>query len=483
MAPNKTTDIQVEVLQGEDGTRFYKDIPDYRTADEETRALMDAMIDGVDWRDLNTIIGFGKEAKDGVLQVSRKINERVMADNSFIAEMRECADAVSGLDMGALTQRLDDLAKGGFDIVKNNKAEVGTGLALAMFVNPIVGLLAGLGMKGARVGKEKYDQVKGKVRGEMDHAKEAEAARDDLRKAILTTRALVEKLETAKEKIPSYINEVNAMGGARTKAYGALTLAIGAGQELQRRFYEEILPAEQENGAISLEELQQLQMAGDVMARTVEGLLGSRANSLQNIVTLSESLKMYTQMYVKIEEHLTSSVGEWEGQIAHGNLMVDRIELQAVITAADKKSADLAEKSEKLHETSRVMHQKSMEQGTFHLAQIAASTERLAQRLSSEMLTITDQSRRHVAAQERLEQATQTLAETFQSNAQKRAQLLVGSATSDKLSLRFEQKAAGNDNAPDVAEEAQVIEQTATAGKAERKPRAPRTAKPAAKPE
>lgn len=473
------TEVQIEILSGENGDQFYKDIPDYRTASDDVRTLMEKRMATVNWQDLKSIIEFCKEDREDILRISREVNDRAMRDNSFIAEMRECAEAVGGIDLTNLTQRLDALAKGGLDVVKNNKAEVGTGLALAVLVNPLIGLLGALGMKGARVGKEKYDEVKGRIKGEGNEAKAAELIRDELRQSILGTRALVAKLQDGCSKIPHYVDEVNQMGAARTRAYSNLAISIGAGRELLRRFYEEELPEIEAKGTISMQEVQQLKMAGTAMSRTVDGLFASRAVSLSNVVTLSETLQIYTDMYLKFQEHLTSSVPEWEGLIAHGNLMVDRMELQMVVSAADKKGIELHEKSEQLHEMSRNMHKKSMEQGTYDLTRIAQSTERLVSRIKSDMLAIEDQSRKQQAARERLDNATLGLAETFHRSVQKDAQMVLGHSNKSAMSLEFQSGAQGpavqvptNDN------QAETVE-----AKAAEKPARKRAAKPAAKPE
>lgn len=222
-----------------------------------------------------------------------------------------------------------------------------------------------------------------------------------------------------------------------------------------------------------------VQLAGTAMSRTVDGLFASRAVSLSNVVTLSETLQIYTDMYLKFQEHLTSSVPEWEGLIAHGNLMVDRMELQMVVSAADKKGIELHEKSEQLHEMSRNMHKKSMEQGTYDLTRIAQSTERLVSRIKSDMLAIEDQSRKQQAARERLDNATLGLAETFHRSVQKDAQMVLGHSNKSAMSLEFQSGAQGpavqvptNDN------QAETVE-----AKAAEKPARKRAAKPAAKPE
>lgn len=473
------TEVQVEILSSAGGDEFYKDIPEYSTASDDVRALMDAKMKTVNWSDLKSIIEFSKEDREDILQVSRDINDRAMRDNSFIAEMRECAEAVGGVDLTSLTQRLDALAKSGLDVVKNNKAEVGTGLALAALVNPLVGILGALGLKGARVGKEKYDEIKGRAKGETNQAKVAELIRDELRQSILSTRSLVAKLEEGCAKIPQYVDEVNQMGAVRTRAYSNLAISIGAGRELLRRFYEEVLPEIEAKGTISMQEVQQLKMAGTAMSRTVDGLFASRAVSLNNVVTLSETLQIYTDMYLKFQEHLTSSVPEWEGLIAHGNLMVDRMELQMVVSAADKKGIELHEKAEQLHETSRELHRKSMEQGTYDLARIAQTTERLVSRIKTDMLAIEDQSRKQQAARERLDNATLGLAETFHRSVQKDAQMVLGHAPKSAMSLEFQAGAqalnvpvANNDNEAEADE----------AKPAAKSPRAPRAAKPSAKP-
>ena len=446
---------QVEVLSNGDGSRFYKDIPNYRDAntDAETKAVMDELMATVDFYDLNTVVGFCKEAKSDVLNVSRRINERVTTEESFITDIRNVGDQIAGLDLQSISERVTNLAQGGYNVVKNNKAEVATGVAVGVLAGPLLGLLAALGLKGARSGKEQLskaaEKIKGKATGEINYEAEAEAVRDSLRKGILEIRGIVTNLESARDKIPGYISEVNEMGRARVKAYSNLALAIGAGNELLLRFEEEILPKAQAGGTIDMHELQILQMSAQALTRNIEGHIAARAVSLQNAAVLSESIGQYVNMQMKIEEHLTSSVPEWEGQIAQGNMLVDQYDLQKGISAADKKSHELMDGQEKLYAASRKMHERSMEQGTYHLAQIAQSTEKMALRLSNDLKTITDHRGKHVDAQQRVLAATEKLSQSFHDTAQARAKVLLSGPAQD-ATLRLGTNSNDNANAVDV---------------------------------
>jgi uncharacterized protein YaaN involved in tellurite resistance len=444
---------QVEVLTNGDGSRFYKDIPNYRdpNTDAEAKAAMDALMATADFYDINTVVGFGKEAKSEVLAVSRRINERVSTEESFITDIRNAGDQMANLELRSISERVAILAHGGYDALKNNKAEVATGVAVGVLAGPLFGLLAALGLKGARTTKEKIgktaEKIKGKATGQINYEAEAEAVRDSLRKGILEIRGIVNNLESARDKIPGYISEVSEMGRARVRAYSNLALAIGAGNELLLRFEEDILPAAQANGKIDMHELQTLQMSAQALTRNIEGHIAARAVSLQNATVLSESIGQYVNMQMKVEEHLTSSVPEWEGQIAQGNMLVDQYDLQKGISAADKKSQELMQGQENLYYASRRMHECSMEQGTYHLAQIAQSTEKMAFRLSQDLKGITDNRGKHVAAQQRVLAATEKLSESFHETAQARAKVLLSGPAQD-ATLRL--GANSNDNADAV---------------------------------
>lgn len=431
---------QVQVLTNGDGTRFHRDIPDYRTADAETRAEMDVLIATVDPYDLNTIMAFGKDATDEVLSVSRRINERVTTDESFMSDMREFGEQVANLNTDSIAEKVANLAKDSADFAKNNKAELAAGIGVSLIAGPLIGMLAALGLKGGRMGKETLNKnarkIKGKLGGEIDYEGQAESVRDDLRKSILSIRAIVKKLESADQKIPGYIEEVNQMGQARVRAYGKLSLAIGAGNEVVRRFVEDVLPAFANNDSVNVEDLRQLQTASDAMNRRVDGLIGSRAVSLQNVTMLANSIKMYTDMQFKIQEHLTSSVPEWEGQIAHGNMLVDQFDLQKTISAADKKSGQLLENQHRLYEASKKMNENSMQQGTYSLDQIAKATEKMALRLSQDMQNVGNHRQKQADAQQRVLAATDNLSRVFHESAQQRARnLLAGPRKDDSTAL------------------------------------------------
>ena len=438
---------QVQVLANGDGSRFHRDIPDYRTADAETRAEMDALIATIDPYNLNTIMSFGKEATDEVLAVSRRINERVATDEGFMADMREFGEQVANLDTASIAEKVANLTQSGVNFAKNNTAEVATGIGLGLVAGPLVGLLAAIGLKGARVGKDALGKstkkIKGKVTGEIDYEGQAEAVRDDLRKSVLSIRKIITKLESANEKIPGYIDEVNQMGQARVRAYGKLSLAIGAGNEVIRRFVEDVLPEFAEGDNVNIDDVRQLQSASDAMQRRVEGLVGSRAVSLQNVTMLANSLKMYVDMQMKIQEHLTASVPEWEGQIAQGNMLVDQFDLQKTINAADKKSGQLLESQHKLYETSKLMNERSMQQGTYSMEQIAKATEKMALRLAQDMKNVGDHRQKHVDAQQRVLAATDNLSRVFHESAQQRARnLLAGPKTDANVALPAPDEAA-----------------------------------------
>ncbi len=426
---------QVQVLSNGDGSRFYQDIPDYRTADAEARAEMDAMIATIDPYDLNTIMAFGKNATDEVLSVSRRINERVSTDESFMTDMREFGEELAGLNTDSIAEKLSGLAKGSADFAKNNTAELATGIGLSLLAGPLVGLLAAVGLKGGRMGKDALEKnakkIRGKLGGEIDYEGQAESVRDELRKSILSIRSIVSKLESAEQKIPGYIEDVNQMGQARVRAYGKLSLAIGAGNEVVRRFVEDVLPDFAQSESVNMDDVRQLQTASDAMNRRVEGLIGSRAVSLQNVTMLANSIKMYTDMQFKIQEHLTSSVPEWEGQIAHGNMLVDQFDLQKTISAADKKSGQLLENQHKLYDASKKMNETSMQQGTYALDQVAKATEKMALRLSEDMKNVGNHREKQVQAQQRVLTATDSLSKVFHESAQQRARNLLAGPKND----------------------------------------------------
>lgn len=477
MKDDENTDVQVEVLTSADGDQF-NDVPDYRTADKKTRAAMDKMIATVDWDDLNTIMVFGQEALDKIAVVSDAINDRALKDDSFMAEMRKCAEEIENMDVSETMQRVQMFAKASLNTIVENKGAVATGLLGTMLMNPLYGLLAGIGFKGAQVAKEKYDAIKGKATGEIDHAKQAEAIRDDLRKAILSTRSIVKQLEDGRDKIPLYVSEVNALGAAQTEADKLMALAIGAGREALRRLHEDILPKMTATDAASLDKLRERQMAGHVMERTIDGHIASRVIGLNSMVVLYETKRMYASTYLKFQEHLNRSVREWNRQIAHGNLMVDQMDLQLVGTAADKKGIDLHEKAEKLHETTRLMHQKSMGQGTYDMTKIAEATERLVKQIGTDLSELGAARIAQQAARDRLNTATKDLASKFQESVQKDSYLVLESGTKSAAALEFEQSAKVDTLVGDNDNTAQPVEAKPGA----KKPRAPRAAKPSAKP-
>jgi uncharacterized protein YaaN involved in tellurite resistance len=422
---------QVQVMTNNDGTRFYKDIPDYQTADEQTRAEMDALIATVDPFDVNTIMAFGKEANDEVLAVSRRINERVSTDESFMSDMRAFGEEVSNLELSSLSDKVQDFVQKGFKVAKNNLPEAAAAGVGFLTLGPIAAGLAFLGMKGARLGNDQVQKAKKKLSGEVDYEAKAESIRDDLRKSVLSIKSIVGKLESANEKIPGFIEEINAMGQARTRAFSKLSLAVGAGNEIIRRFETDILPAFQNNGEVNMAEVEQIQTAYSAITRRVEGLVGARAVSLQNVAMLESSKRMYVNMQMKINEHLTTSVPEWEGQIAQGNLIVDQFDLQQSITAADKKGIELLKNQQGLHEASKAMYDRSQEQGTYHLGEIAKATEKMALRLSNDMKNVGDFRQKNVEAQQRVLIATENLAARFQETAEQRVRNLLAAPSQD----------------------------------------------------
>lgn len=438
---------QVQVMANNNGTRFYKDIPDYQTADAQTRAEMDALIANVDPFDVNTIMAFGKEANDEVLAVSRRVNERVATDENFMSDMRAFGDEVSNLDLGSLSEKVQEFVQKGYKAAKNNLPEAAAAGAGLLAFGPIGAVLAALGMKGARTGKDQLDKAKKKLKGEVDYEAKAESIRDDLRKSVLSIKSIVSKLESANEKIPGFIEEINEMGQARVRAFSKLSLAIGAGNEIIRRFEADIIPAFQNGGEVNMAEVEQIQTAYNAITRRVEGLIGGRAVSLQNVAMLENSKRMYIDMQMKINEHLTTSVPEWEGQIAQGNLIVDQFDLQQSITAADKKGIELLKNQQSLHEASKAMHERSMQQGTYHLGEIAKATEKMALTLQNDMKNVGQFRLKHVEAQERVLAATDKLSAQFHESAQQRVRNLLAGPSTDAT------KALAAPSAPDVTPE------------------------------
>ncbi len=411
---------ETQAQQPEDKKRFYEEIPDYRTADQQGRVEMDAYIAPLVYDDMESVLSFGQEASTRVNEVSAQINQEVIANNTMVADLKKVGAQMAAFSLEDAAALGEAMVNKGYNYAKENKEEVAAAGIGGLIMGPVGMALGFLGVKGFKKGAEVVSTVKARISGNIDYEQQAQQLRQKLRHASGDVAAIKSALENAQREIPHAITKINQLGRAQVEAYSNLAVAIGAGQEVLRRYQEEKIPAAADEAT-----RENLMTCFQMMEGQVEHMIAARAMRMRSIVTLEQTKRMYGGNILKIRHHLQNSTREWDSQIASGHLIADQYDVQEAVTAADKKSLELVRDQQKMHEALRIMHQKSQIQGTQDLRELVQITNGMIAQMQAEQGDVAKLRMQRETEQRKLIEATATLHGQFKQQAVERQQALL----------------------------------------------------------
>ncbi len=312
----------------------YKDIPDYQSCDEKTRAAYDEIIDAHDIYDTEQMSSYG----DSLLDKQREVTDRILTamtneENGVFREpMRECLDDLKNLNLEQMLEHVDRVVQGGAKFAKNNKGS--TVLALAGVVTGQFWLTLASGgyaagkeyLKKHGVALEETMQQRRLVR--KDDSNSVEAVSERLQKAVTTAKGHIRKLEFADKQTPKLLERINEMAMANRDVYNGATLLIGAGHEMVRRIREEALPAAREECAQnhSLDAQMKVDLLTEnleILDHKIQILEQSRTSAVLSTQNLADMKSAIVQNRHSLQSLLTSEVSQWSRTVAIAGLALD----------------------------------------------------------------------------------------------------------------------------------------------------------------
>lgn len=356
-----------------------QNVLDYRSCDDETRALMDEHIDRLDPYDMTSLIAFGQDALQSLGDVARQVRDRFEQDETLLSLFAQAEEKLGSIDIAALADTAAGMGVKGFKYVKSNP---GTALATAVTF-ALAGPFAAAGVPFA---KHRIDQARARRKG-GDLAEE-------LRRSIQETEQTKTAIQSALLRIPEAIASLNTLGQARVEAYDAISFDVGCGLERLRRIDEDEIPVlearleQSPDNQQLLMDLENLRFGRNLLDQRINDMLASRAVSQATVVTLGRLKSVFMQAHGKLSTHMTVSFPQWEAQMAEAGVQIIASKVTEVSAQADKRGAEMLALSGKLAEQTTKMMQESAARGTYDTQQVIAVLEQITTSLGSELKQI-----------------------------------------------------------------------------------------------
>lgn len=357
-------------------------IPNYLTTDDETRAIMDEHIAGIDPYDLQSIIHLGREEMQRLANVAREVTDKYADDSNPILESLNDAEVSLGsLDLSGLTSKVAGYGKRGIGWAFKNP-----GTAVVTGVGTLLAGPAALAIPGA---KAAYDYAQKRSKGPD--------LSDALRASVQKTDETVIQIMKALEDIPNAIEDLDALGRSRIESYRQVSIIIGAGREVIRRIDEEMIPALEKkleknpSDFDSQDSLERLNMGREALASHVVSMMGSRAVSQSTAVGLMQLRRVFFSAATKLGNHLHTSVPQWEAQRAEAGIALFADKVAKTSDEADKRGTEMLQLSARLNKETGEMMRKSMSKGSYDTGKVIAVLEAQTAELRNNIKAISSQ--------------------------------------------------------------------------------------------
>jgi hypothetical protein len=323
--------------QGDVLTQFHSDIVDYATADADIKKRMDAMIASIDTKDLNTITIFAKEPTDVLRESSEAIVKKAQDATTFLGSFAQIKEKLEHFDF-------DNVGKLAAEYVKTIDRKLS--MAAITWKSPIKKLMSVFTGHGK-------DTTMDDIRHEVD-------------KSLLQLSDVVADLESARDKIPGVVTDLNTLETARLEAYSEYGIYVGAALEKYRRVKEEMPELEKAatDSPLKQSELRNARLAMTVLNAKVTDMDTFHKSCLVQLKTIDDLEEALAMSQVKIDSHLTISQGQWMALLAEAETAAQIGQIAESVQAADEFGDKIFEQSQKLSDMTKVMARRAFEHGT-----------------------------------------------------------------------------------------------------------------------
>lgn len=307
------------------GASRLKDIPDYRTTDDDTRGMLDAIIEGVGEMTEAKARTFGNEVLGTVQATSDKIVNAMQSEENgvFREPLQNCMDDMKSLNLEDLQSTITGYISKGANAVSKNKGKAALTAVGALTV-PFATAAAWAAYK-----------VGGKYIPRKEQPISIEDVSERIKKGVVKSESHVKALQMAQTHVPVLLSRIDALGSANRDAFISTSYHIAAGREIALRMRENELAQAQER--LDTEQSFEAEQDCNDIKDIVEALEYqltilelARNESVTSSLSLREMKDAIKQNERSIRSLLTTEVPNWRRTLATAGMALDTFETTKV---------------------------------------------------------------------------------------------------------------------------------------------------------
>lgn len=318
-----------------------KHVPDYRTATPEIRAVLDAMIEELDPRNIETALTFGNDAQAQRRAVAERILEAYEASQfAFIRNpLEKTLEAIQEIDLEGISNQISELARTGTEVAGRNKLTVGVTFLAAVLASPLA-LLPGAAVLGL---SEKANKLR-------QGPKTLQEIEEHLRDKLIQFKPMVRELERVKTEIPAIRHNITDLGRANLDALQRTTLRLAAGEEAVRRFS---ATAQQMNDGGDESEAQALTMFVENLTQKLEIHRQTRTHGILDITKLGDLVQATNDNELALESILSHEMESHLASMAANANVVETLRTSRLINEFRKMTENSTRQAIQAADTAR----------------------------------------------------------------------------------------------------------------------------------
>lgn len=420
-------------------------VVDYVDADPELKAHMEKLMEPIDNApdSFEAIITYGNPP---LVRLGEIANDMIKVQGKFNDQVNVMSTALGKLETGLKDMNLDSFGEATRKLLKGMAHGAGSGAkGIGKFLSSVKDSLTGA--KAKRTEDEK-------VVREMQ---------DALPEMLYEMIKLVENISKTEQGIKEVMKEAEKLGVARVEATREISVYLGAGKEVLRRYNEEYIPEANKDFEESGDPEDEIYMKGVLKRKEdfidrVNVLEGSRASSVIAAQQLRQMMETMEDQRKKIQDIMYNSQNEWKAMLAAAGIAGSSLRAAQTIKKADEFGDKMHDQTMAMIEQAHELTQNSKARGTIDPQRLIEASTRLQKMIEGENDARVKRLKQLEQTAQQLRGATDNLIEAAESSNKARQLEAVKSAEEESAQQRKTQEAKeakkANDNKEGVAEPA-----------------------------
>jgi len=417
-------------------------VVDYVDADPELKSYMEKLMEPIDNApdSFESIITYGNAP---LVKLGEIANDMIKIQGKFNDQVNVMSTALGKLETGLKDMDLDTFGEATRKLLKSMAHGAGSGAkGIGKFLTNVKDSLTGA--KAKRTEDEK-------VVREMQ---------DALPEMLYEMIKLVDNISKTEQGIKDVMKEAEKLGVARVEATREISVYLGAGKEVLRRYNEEYIPEANKDFEESGDPEDEIYMKSVLKRKEdfidrITVLEGSRASSVVAAQQLRQMMETMEDQRKKIQDIMFNSQNEWKAMLAAAGIAGSSLRAAQTIKKADEFGDKMHDQTMAMIEQAHELTQNSKARGTIDPQKLIEASNRLQKMIEGENLAREKRLKQLEQTAQQLRGATDNLIEAAESSNKARQLEAVKSAEEESAKQRKEQEAKkANDNKESVAEPA-----------------------------